>query len=119
MKNPGDKELKWKIDYPNSNNTLSNVLTNSHHTGSGSIQSFNSITPTSSNVVNTQSVVLTKNYNQQPDNRFCFEIENKKGTVKPQAWECINVVFNPYEAGIYCYKLPLLIYNEERGVYQQ
>jgi hypothetical protein len=120
LKNPGDKELKWRIDFQ----TSSNQPETSHLVTSNSIKSFNSIVdPSTTNILNQTSgqalVTSKKNYSQQPDTRFCFEIENKKGVVKPQSWECINIAFNPYEAGVYCYKLPLLIYNEERGVYQQ
>lgn len=124
LKNPGDKELKWKIDYQNSSNSTSTNLLNTLPHGPGSIKSFNSIVPSNSSnnlsFNNTQPISSANTkYSQQPDTRFCFEIENKKGTVKPQSWECINIAFNPYEAGVYCYKLPLLIYNEERGLYQQ
>jgi hypothetical protein len=93
LKNPGDKELKWRIDYHNSSSIpLSNVLeTNSPIPGT-SLKSFNSIVhPSSPNISNNHNgmqpiIALTKAHSQQPDNRFCFEIENKKGTVKPQSW---------------------------------
>lgn len=48
---------------------------------------------------------------------MCFEIENKKGEVKPKSWQCINIAFSPYEAGCYSYDLPVLIYNWDKGEY--
>jgi hypothetical protein len=78
LKNPGDKELRWKIDYQSSNNTSSNALGNNHHATNGSIKSFNSIVPSSNNLstynmMNTQPInTVGKSYSQQPDNRFCF-----------------------------------------------
>ena len=41
----------------------------------------------------------------------CFEVEKRSGEISPGGWESINVGFNPYEAGIYVGKVPLLIFD--------
>lgn len=51
--------------------------------------------------------------------KLCFEVENRKGEVKAKSWQCINIAFNPYEQGVYCYKFPVLIYNWDKGDYVQ
>lgn len=86
------------------------MTTGSHH-NSGSVKSFNSImhsnssnnllissvNNTNTNMTNNQNgFAPIKSHNNQSDTKFCFEIENKKGEVKPGSWECINIAFNPY-----------------------
>ena len=51
--------------------------------------------------------------------KLCFEIENRRGEVKSKSWQCINIAFNPYEAGYYTYNFPVLIYSWEKGEYIQ
>jgi hypothetical protein len=61
LKNPGDKGLKWKIDYQSSSTA---TPTNTLYPNGTSIKSFNSINPS----VQTLS---TKNNNMNAE-KFCF-----------------------------------------------
>ena len=77
------------------------------------ITSFNSI---------GNSSIVTKPFKEHSSNnamKFYFEIDEKKGELKPKESVSINVKFDPLEEGFYSYKIPLCIYNEEKGTYHQ
>ena len=98
LRNPTDKVLKWKLDMNGQNKVIT---------------SFNSI---------GNSSIVTKPFKEHSSNnamKFYFEIDEKKGELKPKESVSINVKFDPLEEGFYSYKIPLCIYNEEKGTYHQ
>lgn len=94
LRNPTDRLLRWKLD-----------LGGPHKSGA----SFTSYS----------SASLFSRGPKEHLPKSCFEIEEKRGELKAKESVSINVSFNPVEEGCYYHKVPLFIFNEEKGTYQQ
>ena len=90
LRNPTDSNLKWKLDIGGSRKA--GLSTTSY----SSISVFNKS--------------LSRD-GMQSQAKSCFEIDEKKGELKPKESISINVSFNPIEEGFYYHKVPLFIFN--------